>query len=83
MTYVEQEEPSEEEEDLGVEPAARIKRGRDRLAPLFEDSDAWTSLPSWKPKHKMRRGIDRRFDGPKHLRTRDYDSDDCFGYGDY
>lgn len=22
--------------------------------------------------HKMRRAIDRRFDGPKHLRTRDF-----------
>ena len=32
-------------------------------------------------KHRMRRCIDRRFDGPKHLRTRDFgsDSEDSFG----
>lgn len=34
-------------------------------------------LPNHTPKE--RRCIDRRFDGPKHLRTRDYDSDDYGG----
>jgi len=82
-------EPSGEEVGLGVEwpDVERVARGRERLAALFADTDAWASLPSWKPKHKMRRGIDRRFDGPKHLRTRDYDSDSCcggfFGESDY
>ena len=34
------------------------------------------ALPSRLGRHKRYRAIDRRFDGPKHLRTRDYDSDD-------
>jgi hypothetical protein len=34
-------------------------------------------------KHKQKRAIDRRFDGPKHLRTRNFDdSDDYDDYGD-
>jgi hypothetical protein len=32
--------------------------------------------------HRQRRCIDRRFDGPKHRRFRDYDSDsNGYGYG--
>ena len=47
---------------------------------LVDDIVEWDFLFSWKPKHKMRRGIDRRFDGPKHLRTRDYDSESDNSY---
>ena len=77
-------EASDEEAELGATLPAAVAAGRARLAPLFANTGAWASLPSWKPNHKMRRAIDRRFDGPKHRRTRDYDSD-CgfFGGGDY
>ena len=70
---VPQEEAGEEMDESDV--PADVKAGRARLAALVDDIVEWDFLFSWKPKHKMRRGIDRRFDGPKHLRTRDYDSD--------
>jgi len=40
-------------------------------------------MPTVLVEHGSCRCIDRRFDGPKHLRTRDYgsDSDDGFGCG--
>ncbi len=45
----------------------------------------WKSLPSTKKVHRMRRAIDRRFDGTPERRTRDYhlhdDSDDSYGGG--
>ena len=47
----------------------------------------WKSLPTTKKVHRMRRAIDRRFDGSPDRRTRDYhlydDSDDEYGYGGY
>jgi len=49
--------------------------GKARLLALYE-SGGWRSLPSTAKKHKQRRAIDRRFDGPKHLRTRDFGSDE-------
>ena len=71
-------EASESERGLDFEPPAKVAEGRERLAGIFADTASWANLPSWKPKHKMRRAIDRRFDGPKHLRTRG-----SFGFGDY
>ena len=58
-----------------------LAQGRTRLAALYADRTTWQALPNWKPKHRERQCIDRRFDGPKHLRTRDYDSDEWGGGG--
>lgn len=76
---------SEEEEELGEGVVGvRVAAGRPRLSTLFDGRRAeWSGLASTKKKHKMRRAIDRRFDGPKHLRTRDFGSDDEDGYGGY
>jgi hypothetical protein len=45
----------------------------------------WKSLPTTKKVHRMRRAIDRRFDGTPERRTRDYhlydDDDDSYGGG--
>lgn len=54
--------------------------GRARLAALFGRPAEWSSLATTKKAHKMRRGIDRRFDGPKNRRTRDFLDDE---EGDY
>ena len=65
-----------EEERLDDFPCYdELVSGRERLAALYSDRAQWEALPCWKAKHKERRGIDRRYDGPKRLRTRDYDSD--------
>ena len=77
---------SEEEEELEAGAVGpRLAAGRMRLARLFGERKAeWSALASTKKKHKMRRAIDRRFDGPKHMRTRDFGSDsDDDGYGGY
>ena len=68
----------EKEADLHADVVgAQIAAGRTRLASLFRDRKAeWSILASTKKKHKMRRAIDRRFDGPKHRRTRDYSDSD-------
>lgn len=51
--------------------------GYDRICKLHRSkTSAWKSLPSSKRFHAMRKGIDRRFDGPKELRTRSYPSDE-------
>jgi len=71
-------QPAPGESRLVLAPAARrsLQQGRLRIAGLFSCEADWKSLPSTRKSHRMRRGIDRRFDGPKHLRTRDFDSDD-------
>src|SRR5690606_7588377 len=38
----------------------------DRLAVVYQAGE-WKALPTTKKKHNMRRAIDRRFDGEKHL----------------
>jgi len=53
---------------------AAVAKGRARLADLASKED-WKKLPCTVKTHRMRRCIDRRFDGPKHLRTRDFGSD--------
>ena len=64
----------ETEREAFVGPS--VKSGRARVAALFTGSKSkWSALASTKKKHKMRNAIDRRFDGPKHLRTRHYPSD--------
>jgi hypothetical protein len=83
--------PSSEETELaqsvnGDEEVFRcgeIVAGRVRLSALFTGRKLeWSALASTKKKHNMRRAIDRRYDGPKHLRTRNFgDSDDSDGYG--
>lgn len=61
-----------------VELGEPIVRGRARLAKLVtEHREQWANLPNRCRDYRMRPGIDRRFFGPKHLRTRDFgDSDD-------
>lgn len=48
-----------------------VRRGRTRVAQLVARRGAWEALPTTKKVHRMRRAIDRRFDGPLHRRTRD------------
>ena len=79
----EKEQQSEHGEDI---VGGDVTTGRARLATLFDSRKAeWSGLASTKKHHKMRGAIDRRFDGPKHLRTRDFgdDSDDGYGYGGF
>ena len=73
---------SEEEAELGAEEGgAHVAAGRARLAALFAGRKAeWSCLASTKKKHNMRRAIDRRFDGPKNRRTRDFDDYDDYGF---
>jgi len=68
---------AEAEPQLELSAAVRrqIQHGRARLV-VLHGSAAWQEMPSTKKKHRMRRCIDRRFDGPKHLRTRDFGSSD-------
>ena len=47
------------------------------LMAVVNEQALWNTLPSLKKKYKEKRVLDRRFDGPKHLRTRDFsDYDD-------
>ena len=58
-----------------------VSQGRTRLSTVAASD--WKSYPCTVKKHSMRRCIDRRFDGPKHLRTRcfsDSEDSDC-GFG--
>ena len=56
-----------------------VAAGRERLAALVVGRKAeWSALPSTKKQHKQRSAIDRRFDGPKNQRTRDFD-DSMYG----
>ena len=69
---------SEEEVELasdGMRLPTSMATGRERLAALVVGRKAeWSALPSTKKEHKQRRAIDRRFDGPKNQRTRDFSS---------
>ena len=70
-------QPSEEEGELGEGAPVSVAAGRSRLESLVVGRKAeWSCLPSTKKAHKQRRCIDRRFDGPKHLRTRDFGNSD-------
>lgn len=75
--------PASGEGKLPLPEAARqrLVQGRKRLATLVAREAEWKALPSTKKVHRMRRAIDRRFDGPKHLRTRDFGSDSDDGDG--
>jgi hypothetical protein len=66
---------------VGEDYVEYIKRGYDRIRKLYGKTSAWKSLPSSKREHAMRDCIDRRFEGPREFRTRDYpsDEDDAFG----
>merc|ERR1712232_1011390 len=48
-----------------------MRRGRARVAELEARKNEWNELPCTTKVHRMRRAIDRRFDGPLHRRTRD------------
>lgn len=49
----------------------------DKLEQVWEENKPeWTTLPTTKKTHRMRRAIDRRFDGSPDRRTRHFDSDD-------
>eukprot|EP01034_Spumella_vulgaris_P031455 gene31455-38848_t len=62
-----------------LDPIVNRDEGLARLTALYNDKSKWENLDSCRTKAKRIKVIDRRFDGPKHLRTRDYDSDG----GDY
>lgn len=47
------------------------KAGLARLTAVFQDKARWEHLPTVRKTYKRKRGIDRRFSGPLHLRTRD------------
>ena len=57
-----------------------------RAAPFLRRSQ-WEDLKSCKKNYRTKRALDRRFDGPKDRRTRDYSSDSSDDYdkdyGDY
>ena len=61
--------PHEPPEDEDEETTEWLKTARKRLGSLFERGE-WRALPSTKKEHTMRPVIDRRYEGPKHLRTR-------------
>jgi len=66
-------EDEEKETKEGViEQHECLRNGGERLKSLLENKQVWNALASTKKKHKMRRGIDRRFDGDLSMRTRDY-----------
>lgn len=53
-----------------------------KLAKYVKDrASEWKSLPTTKKVHRMRRAIDRRFDGTPERRTRDYHLYDDDSYG--
>jgi len=55
----------------------RTEAGAARVSALLTNKAALSALPSRLAQVKHYRAIDRRFDGPKHRRTRDYDGDGC------
>ena len=60
----------------GMRLPASMAKGRERLTALVVGREAeWSALPSTKKHHKQRSAIDRRFDGPKSRRTRDFSDD--------
>jgi len=60
-------------EDEDPDPDSEVlKRGYEKLKALYNQKEKWTTLPTTKKFHKERRCIDRRFDGPKERRTRDF-----------
>ena len=70
-------------DDCNPKDAKGVPNGN-KLAQLVRDRAAeWKALPTTKKVHRMRRGIDRRFDGTPERRTRDYhlrgsdDEDQC------
>jgi hypothetical protein len=66
--------------DRNAEQTAQYTAGLARLTTLFNDKSKWEDLDTCRSKGKRIKVVDRRFSGPKHLRTRDYDSGDG---GDY
>ena len=75
---------TEIDEDEDAAAAAAGAASTERLGQLYRAGE-WRSLKTTKKKRKMRRAIDRRFDGDPARRTRDYhlhdDDDDTFGFG--
>eukprot|EP00931_Biecheleriopsis_adriatica_P077884 TRINITY_DN51369_c0_g1_i1.p1 TRINITY_DN51369_c0_g1~~TRINITY_DN51369_c0_g1_i1.p1 ORF type:complete len:295 (+),score=77.29 TRINITY_DN51369_c0_g1_i1:58-885(+) len=59
-----------EEEAVPADLQQVMQTGRARVCKLVAGGE-WKSLPSSLKVHRMRRAIDRRFDGPLHRRTRD------------
>merc|ERR1712039_162862 len=51
------------DEVIPTNVASRLRIGRNRLSGLVSRRDAWKSLPNTTKVHRMRRAIDRRFDG--------------------
>lgn len=56
----------------GVEGLTEVvQHGRTRVEQLVARKEEWSALTSTRKVHRMRGAIDRRFDGPRHRRTRD------------
>eukprot|EP01083_Nonionella_stella_P049235 131282_1 len=70
----------EEEERDVIKEHECLQSGVIRLKHLFGLKETWNALPTTKKKHKMRRAIDRRYDGELHLRTRSYHLEDDYGW---
>ena len=62
-----------EKEMKGASGVWRTEPGAARIMALLANKAALSALPSRLAQVKHYRVIDRRFDGPKHRRTRDYD----------
>ena len=70
-------------DDRNPKDAKGVPKGT-KLAQLVKDrASEWKTLPTTKKVHRMRRAVDRRFDGTPERRTRDYhlrgsdDEDQC------
>ncbi|CAN0174039.1 unnamed protein product [Laminaria digitata] len=59
-----------------TEKGADLKKGHKRFEKLFANRDMWEDMDPRKAYYKEKRGIDRRFSGPKHRRTRECSSSD-------
>jgi hypothetical protein len=75
---------SDEEYDItfGNKDGQNVPDGTNLAQIVRERASEWKSLPSTKKVHRMRRAIDRRFDGTPERRTRDYRMYDEYGDSD-
>jgi len=53
-----------------------MRKGKRDFLELFESKSEWEKLENIRKIYPAKRVMDRRFHGPKHRRTRDYDSDE-------
>ena len=68
---VKQPDKPDARESIPCDLTEAVKCGRARVEQLVARRGEWIVLLSTKKVHRTRRAIDRRFDGPRHRRTRD------------